>query len=268
MIQQPEHPTSNEPARYCCRCGYELRGLTSPRCPECGRAFDPANPKTFRCRPIRRWHWYVKCAAILLVTVAVLLAATWGWFFWGWYQERQVLVELEIPSATDVVYSPLISPWLKEHSGPAGFVLDRIVGVYAVNKIDITDISPLIHLQKLRELSLSRTKVTNFTPLIQLTNLEWLQLYDMSATDISPLARLTNLKTLMLYGTPVRDLSPLAGLMKLNFLDLRATKVTDLSPLTGLKSLRYLLLSQKTITEAQVKELQRALPDCEITLGG
>lgn len=25
-----------------CKCGYDLRGLPEPRCPECGRAFDPA----------------------------------------------------------------------------------------------------------------------------------------------------------------------------------------------------------------------------------
>jgi hypothetical protein len=25
----------------CIACGYELRGLTEPRCPECGAAFDP-----------------------------------------------------------------------------------------------------------------------------------------------------------------------------------------------------------------------------------
>lgn len=25
----------------CAKCGYELRGLTQPRCPECGSVFDP-----------------------------------------------------------------------------------------------------------------------------------------------------------------------------------------------------------------------------------
>jgi hypothetical protein len=27
---------------YCAHCGYNLRGLPKPRCPECGHAFDPA----------------------------------------------------------------------------------------------------------------------------------------------------------------------------------------------------------------------------------
>ncbi len=26
---------------YCHQCGYHLRGLTEPRCPECGTAFTP-----------------------------------------------------------------------------------------------------------------------------------------------------------------------------------------------------------------------------------
>lgn len=31
----------------CLTCGYSLRGLADPRCPECGRAFDLADPNTF-----------------------------------------------------------------------------------------------------------------------------------------------------------------------------------------------------------------------------
>lgn len=30
------------PPGHCQKCGYDLRGLPEPRCPECGRAFDPA----------------------------------------------------------------------------------------------------------------------------------------------------------------------------------------------------------------------------------
>jgi hypothetical protein len=32
---------------YCLSCRYELRGLTSNRCPECGRGFDPAVAATY-----------------------------------------------------------------------------------------------------------------------------------------------------------------------------------------------------------------------------
>jgi hypothetical protein len=37
----------------CIDCNYPLQGLAEPRCPECGRGFDPANPKTMNLgRPI------------------------------------------------------------------------------------------------------------------------------------------------------------------------------------------------------------------------
>ncbi len=35
----------------CLSCGYQLRGLTQSVCPECGRDFDPFDPKSFDSRP-------------------------------------------------------------------------------------------------------------------------------------------------------------------------------------------------------------------------
>jgi hypothetical protein len=32
---------------FCQRCKYPLHGLGEPRCPECGRAFDPVRSSTF-----------------------------------------------------------------------------------------------------------------------------------------------------------------------------------------------------------------------------
>jgi len=36
-------PPSLQDSALCIDCGYSLRGLITPRCPECGRAFDPDN---------------------------------------------------------------------------------------------------------------------------------------------------------------------------------------------------------------------------------
>jgi hypothetical protein len=33
---------------FCITCGYALRGLPRPRCPECGGEFDPHDPRTMR----------------------------------------------------------------------------------------------------------------------------------------------------------------------------------------------------------------------------
>jgi hypothetical protein len=40
-------PASPSQEGFCTKCRYPLRGLPEPRCPECGKPFDPANPETF-----------------------------------------------------------------------------------------------------------------------------------------------------------------------------------------------------------------------------
>src|SRR5687767_8402235 len=37
---------ADEKVGACWECGYSLRGLVSRRCPECGRPFDPLDPRT------------------------------------------------------------------------------------------------------------------------------------------------------------------------------------------------------------------------------
>src|SRR6266516_4363879 len=37
---------SAQPIGLCLDCGYALFGLPTPRCPECGREFDPMDPAT------------------------------------------------------------------------------------------------------------------------------------------------------------------------------------------------------------------------------
>jgi len=52
------------PSRYCRRCLYELHGLPQPRCPECGRAFDPDNPASVYTS--KRQHTSDKLKRVLL----------------------------------------------------------------------------------------------------------------------------------------------------------------------------------------------------------
>lgn len=40
----------------CLACGYSLRGLPEPKCPECGRSFDPADASSYDTRP-PGWRW-------------------------------------------------------------------------------------------------------------------------------------------------------------------------------------------------------------------
>ena len=74
----------------CWTCGYDLRGLISHRCPECGRDFDPADPATMHmgARPISRlgrrllepmpWTPVLVAAAATLLLILIT-----GWPVWG-----------------------------------------------------------------------------------------------------------------------------------------------------------------------------------------
>lgn len=68
---------------YCRACYYDLRGQETPRCPECGRAFDPGNPSSFLDRPGRFYRLWVglkryRIPAITILTSAWLLCMVLG----------------------------------------------------------------------------------------------------------------------------------------------------------------------------------------------
>lgn len=68
----------------CLSCGYVLLGLTDTRCPECGRAFDPKDPRTFSTKPLFvRWKFWLPGVAFalaggLVLYVLILAVAGWG----------------------------------------------------------------------------------------------------------------------------------------------------------------------------------------------
>lgn len=59
--------------RFCRACAYSLTNHAGPKCPECGREFDPANPKTFDASPRRRRKVVVLRCIIGLLVFALLL---------------------------------------------------------------------------------------------------------------------------------------------------------------------------------------------------
>jgi hypothetical protein len=76
------------PRGYCIACGYSLQGLPAGaagyRCPECGRAFNPANPKTFRNTPqgrlaswlVKPMEWPMVCVS-LAAAIGVMSVSRW-----------------------------------------------------------------------------------------------------------------------------------------------------------------------------------------------
>ena len=82
MADDPETPgrligtSSISDDAHCLGCGYSLRGLPEHICPECGRAFDPGDPSTYRqggskpywlrwAAPPKSWHGVVAAACTL-----------------------------------------------------------------------------------------------------------------------------------------------------------------------------------------------------------
>ena len=59
----------------CLGCGYFLRGLETPVCPECGREFDPQDTRTFDADPARRQRkkWIKRLALVLGVIALVYI---------------------------------------------------------------------------------------------------------------------------------------------------------------------------------------------------
>ncbi len=60
-------------SKWCSECGYRLDWLPQPRCPECGRAFDPDDPATWATRPKSGWLTVLGTAPIFLLSVVALV---------------------------------------------------------------------------------------------------------------------------------------------------------------------------------------------------
>src|SRR5579872_6657457 len=70
----PETPTRSTDNAFCLSYGYSLRDLPAPRCPECGRPFDPADPRTMSLgHPLRPWQrWLLRPTGWRVIALAVL----------------------------------------------------------------------------------------------------------------------------------------------------------------------------------------------------
>ena len=136
------------------------------------------------------------------------------------------------------------------------------VGLYMV---PVNNIEPLSSITNLKNLMLDYTEVRNLEPLRNLTNLSVLVIQDSPVSDLEPIKGLTNLKTLIIINTEVSNIEPLKGLNGLRRLDILHSPLCDIEPLKALTKLESLSLRySENITDEQVEDLQKALPNLRI----
>ena len=218
----------------------------------------------------RRWFRFRLRTLLIMLT---LLSVPLGWVGWELDQrrrEKDVVAWIEgldsqvNMSASVSFMNKLLNErswWEKTKDSWFG---ERVLKAY-LTTMTVSDISPLAKLKKLKRLRLDHTQVSDLAPLAELKNLEHLHFGSTEVSDLSPLAELKRLKWLRLPCTQVSDLSPLAELKNLEKLVLDDTEVSDLSPLADLQNLKILDLFNTQVSEEQVQELQKALPNCEIS---
>jgi len=77
MTTEPEKKVG-----VCWECGYSLRGLETPRCPECGRPFDPADEATmnmgWEVRRVTQWLMKPPSWPTYLLTASAALMSVWA----------------------------------------------------------------------------------------------------------------------------------------------------------------------------------------------
>lgn len=101
-----------------------------------------------------------------------------------------------------------------------------------------------------------------------LKKLNYLNLSLCSYYDLSELKKCTSLKNLIIYNceTPEFDAKDIEGMTWLEYLGFNCSEISNYKSLTTLKGLQKMNLFFCDLTEEQVAELKKALPDCEIKL--
>ena len=98
-----------------------------------------------------------------------------------------------------------------------------------------------------------------------LEKVTWLNLDDNQLTDVTALQELTQLKELYLYNNQLTQVTGLKELTQLTSLYLNGNQLTDVTALKELTQLtRLWLRGNPDLTKAQIDELKKALPKCEI----
>jgi|GEM_PF-3508586 len=101
----------------------------------------------------------------------------------------------------------------------------------------------------LQELRLVKNQISDISSLANLTKLKWIALNSNQIIDISPLANLINLHSLDLSDNKIIDITSLANLVNLEWIDLSKNQISDVGPLAELINLKWVILNDNQISD-------------------
>jgi hypothetical protein len=161
--------------------------------------------------------------------------------------------------------------------------LDKVV---ISENFQITDLTPVLHLSRLRELQFSGTGISKLDPIKQMTNLVALRCPKNPVSDLTPVSGLPNLteldfsntqvedllalqnmiqlEILKFSGTPVKTLKYIQKLVNINILEFYNTKVSNVDALEGMKALKSVKMFNTKVSSKKVEKLKTLHPDWEI----
>jgi hypothetical protein len=294
MPDPPPISTAEFSDRYCRTCAYDLRASEN-RCPECGRPFDPANPRTYRRLPPSAALWWLTRLLIAVFILALPPALTLGWLWQGWHEEQQALAAVNRGPIGMNLVQPGVMVMKIDSRYPSlqkllpqrlAYLGDRAAVVESDVAID-ADIARLVHFKHIRSFAprimmgwnlvfLVGAPGDDSTELVELSKLstdlqlsKWLQ-HAVSRTlhwptdritdaGLKYLAPMTEMQELWLPQTPITNagLAYLSGMTQLTTLDLSQAAITDagLAHLAQMTQMEYLFMWHTKITGAGLAHL-------------
>lgn len=240
------------PTMFCRRCRYPLNQLSRPSCPECGQAFDPANPKTYtlRAKP-RRWPWFVALGILAFIAWFVFLRGhRWVvggsrvvWHYVQWRHEQSAWAALRAGGAT------YIGP-----NVPAdGRVPELIRNFYATH-------SPA-EVVTIAGTPISDSAIDAMQRMPSVTSLFLIRPVVLTDAQLDRIARLSQLQSIAIFqaSIPPQSIGRLKGLPALVNLSLAGSDITDasLEEIADFPSLRKLQLGETRVTDAGLGHLRR-----------
>ena len=133
--------------------------------------------------------------------------------------------------------------------------LDFLVNLTNLEILELDDnknlknISSIKELTKLRSLSLNSTSIEDLSPIVNLSNIDNLSLMGTKINSLNSIRNLIKLEYLYASYTQIDDLEPLKDLINLKHIDLTSTKVKELCFLENLNNLQKIILSNTQVSD-------------------